>query len=101
MRYLKKFESFNVNETMDMMFMPVDPIKGMADVYSDISDAIGNKIGEITNSLKKAAAPDVSKIKDFMIKNFGTSTPEFSKENVEKLSKVLGLSSIKEGYQEG
>jgi hypothetical protein len=101
MRYLKKFESFNVNETMDMMFMPVDPIKGMSDVYSDISDAIGNKIGEMTNSLKKAAAPDVSKIKDFMIKNFGTCTPEFSKENVEKLSKVLGLSSIKEGYQEG
>ena len=101
MKYIKKFESFNVNETMDMMTLPVDPIAGSADVYSDIADAIGNKIGEITNSLKKEAAPDVSKFKDFMIKNFGTSTPEFSKENVEKLSKVLGLSSIKEGYQEG
>ena len=36
MRYLKTFESFNINETMDMMFMPVDPIAGAADVYSDI-----------------------------------------------------------------
>lgn len=101
MRYLKTFESFNINETLDMMTMPVDPIAGASDVYSDIAKAIGNKIGEITTSLKKATAPEVAKIKDFMMKNFGTTTPELNVENAEKLYKLLGLDSIKEGYQEG
>jgi hypothetical protein len=86
---------------MDMMTMPVDPIAGAADVYSDIADAIGNKISELTNNLKKAASPEVAKIKAFMLKTFGTTTPEFSEENAEKLYDVLGLASIKEGYQEG
>ena len=40
MRYLKTFESFNVNETLDMMSMPVDPIAGAADVYGDIYDKV-------------------------------------------------------------
>ena len=53
MRYIKTYESFNINETMDMMTMPVDPIAGAADVYSDIAKAIGNKIDEITKLLKK------------------------------------------------
>lgn len=101
MKHIKTFESFNINETMDMMTMPVDPIAGAADVYSDIADAIGNKISEITNNLKKAAVPEVDKIKAFMLKTFGTTTPEFNEENAEKLYKVLGLASIKEGYQEG
>jgi len=101
MRYIKTYESFKVNETMDMMMLPVDPLAGAADVYSDIADAIGNKISEITNSLKKAAAPEISKIKDFMVKTFGSTTPEYNEENAEKLYKLLGLSSIKEGYQEG
>jgi hypothetical protein len=101
MRYIKKFESFNINETMDMMTMPVDPISGAADVYSDIAKAIGNKISEIATSLKKASLTEVNKIKSFMLKTFGTTTPEFSEENAEKLYKVLGLDSIKEGYQEG
>ena len=101
MRYIKTFESFNINETMDMMTMPVDPIAGAADVYSDIAKAIGNKISEITTSLKKASLSEVNKIKYFMLKTFGTTTPEFNEENAEKLYKVLGLDSVKEGYQEG
>lgn len=40
MKYIKTYESFNVNETMDMMFMPVDPIKGSLDVWSDIWDSV-------------------------------------------------------------
>ena len=35
MKHLKTFENFNINETMDMMFMPVDPIAKMGDIYSD------------------------------------------------------------------
>ncbi len=103
MKHLKTFESFSVNETMDMMTMPVDPIAGAADVYKDITDAIGNKISDITKSLKEAALPEVSKIKDFMIKTFGTTTPELTEENAQKLYDALGLSSIKEnnGFQEG
>ena len=101
MKHIKTFESFNINETMDMMTMPVDPIAGAADVYSDIADAIGNKISELTNNLKKAASPEVAKIKAFMLKTFGTTTPEFNEKNAEKLYDVLGLSSIKEGYQVG
>jgi hypothetical protein len=105
MKHLKTFESFSVNETMDMMTMPVDPIAGAADVYKDITDAIGNKISDITKSLKEVALPEVSKIKDFMIKTFGTTTPELTEENAQKLYDVLGLSSVKENiensFQEG
>ena len=36
MRYIKTYESFKINETGDMFFMPVDPIPGAADVWSDI-----------------------------------------------------------------
>jgi hypothetical protein len=51
MRYLKTFESFNINETMDMMFMPVDPIAGAADVYKEIGDYIKNKMTELVKFL--------------------------------------------------
>ena len=37
MKYVKTFESFKVNETLDMFTLPVDPIPGMEDVMSDIS----------------------------------------------------------------
>jgi hypothetical protein len=101
MKYIKTFESFNINETMDMMTMPVDPIAGAADVYSDIADAIGNKISEITNALKKAAAPEVAKIKDFMLKTFGTTSPELNEKNAKKLFDILGLNLVKENFKEG
>ena len=37
MKYVKTFESFNLNETLDMFTLPVDPIPGSEDVLSDIS----------------------------------------------------------------
>lgn len=41
MKHLKKFESFSVNEElMDMMTLPVDPIKGAAQVYGDLWDDV-------------------------------------------------------------
>lgn len=101
MKYIKAYESFNVNETLDMFTMPVDPIKASLDVYKEIGNAIGNKISDITNSLRKAAKSDVSKIADFMKKTFGTTQPEFTKENAERLYKALGLDSIKENFQRG
>jgi hypothetical protein len=36
MRYVKTFENFKTNETLDMFTLPVDPIPGMKDVMSDI-----------------------------------------------------------------
>ena len=53
MRYLKTFESFSVNETMDMFMMPVDPIKGAADVYSDFYDQIKSKLKDFFSAIKK------------------------------------------------
>jgi hypothetical protein len=51
MKYIKTYESFNVSETMDMMFMPVDPIAGAADVYKDIADYLGNEYEKIESKL--------------------------------------------------
>jgi len=49
MKYIKKFESFNINETMDMFTMPVDPIKGAADMWSDILDYFKTKYKEFAD----------------------------------------------------
>lgn len=101
MKHLKTFESFSINETMDMMTLPVDPIPGSIDVYSEVFKSIGYKINDIVNPLKRVSLSDVVKIKDFMIKTFRTTSPELSKENAEKLNKVLGLDYISESsFQE-
>ena len=36
MKHLTNYQDFSVNETMDMFTLPVDPIPGMKDVFSDI-----------------------------------------------------------------
>lgn len=36
MKYISTYESFSVNETLDMFTLPVDPIPGMKDVISDV-----------------------------------------------------------------
>ena len=53
MKYLKTFESFTTNETMDMMFMPVDPIAKMGDVYSDFYKEIKSKAKNFFDAIKK------------------------------------------------
>jgi hypothetical protein len=60
MKYVKTFESFNLNETLDMFTLPVDPIPGSEDVLSDISqwfsetgEFIWNKINEFIDWCKK------------------------------------------------
>lgn len=52
MKYLKTFESFSMNETMDMMFMPVDPIAGAGDVYSDFYNEMKNKVKKFIDNIK-------------------------------------------------
>lgn len=51
MRYIKTYESFNVNETMDMFTMPVDPIKGSLDVYKEIGNFIKSKLTDLVKYL--------------------------------------------------
>jgi hypothetical protein len=60
MKYVKTFESFNLNETLDMFTLPVDPTPGSEDVLSDISqwvsetgEFIWNKINEFIDWCKK------------------------------------------------
>lgn len=105
MRYIKTYESFNVNETLDMMTMPVDPIAGASDVYKDIVKAVGNKIGEITRSLKKAALPEVEKIKNYLTRIYGTTVPALTKANAQKLYDSLDLDitgyKVQENFKEG
>ncbi len=43
MKYVKNFESFKTNETLDMFTLPVDPIPGMKDVMSDIGQWFSEK----------------------------------------------------------
>lgn len=60
MKYVKTFESFNLNETLDMFTLSVDPTPGSEDVLSDISqwvsetgEFIWNKINEFIDWCKK------------------------------------------------
>ena len=52
MKHLKTFENFNINETMDMMFMPVDPIAGAADLYNDFYKEMKKKVVKFIDNIK-------------------------------------------------
>lgn len=52
MKYIKTFENFSTNETMDMMFMPVDPIPATADVYSDFYEEMKKKVVKFIDNIK-------------------------------------------------
>ena len=64
MRYIKTFESFSssMDETMDMMTMPVDPIKAAATVYSDIAKALGSKFKEAMLKVEDATSETAEEI---------------------------------------
>lgn len=60
MKYVKTFERFNLNETLDMFTLPVDPIPGSEDVMSDVSqwvsetgEFIWNKLNQFIDWCKK------------------------------------------------
>jgi len=55
MKYLKTFESFTTNETMDMMFMPVDPISAADDVYEDFYKEIKSKVKNFIDAIVNEA----------------------------------------------
>lgn len=82
MKYIKAFESFNVNETMDMFMMPVDPIKGAAEVWSDILDSLWEGIQKFYKGAKEYFTEGLDKICDFAFKMFA---------NIEDLIKKIEL----------
>lgn len=51
MKHLKKFEPF-VNETMDMMFMPVDPTRGIKDIYNDFYKEMKSNVVKFIDNMK-------------------------------------------------
>lgn len=65
MRYISTYESFKVNETMDMFTMPVDPIPGMKDVMSDIGQWISETGEIIWNKLNQFVEWISEKLKGF------------------------------------
>jgi hypothetical protein len=50
MRNLKTYETYSMNETMDMMFFPVDVIAGQKDVYADLMAGLKNKFAEFVDN---------------------------------------------------
>ena len=98
MKHLKTFESFKTNETMDMMFMPVDPIKGAADVYADAYDEIKSyvkgKIDQFEEKVEEVADAiieklDVKKTINQVESYFGKSIDELTYEDIKlKLAKA-------------
>lgn len=91
MRYLKTFESFNVNETMDMMFMPVDPIAGAADLYRDIYDEaksyLKDKFNQFEDKLEQAVDSilpkiDGKKVMESIEKYFGKDPLSLTTEDI-------------------
>ena len=98
MRYLKTFESFNINETMDMMFMPVDPIAGAADVYKEIGDYIKNKMTELVKFLGDKFDLFIEKLTSLADSIVGTigNGAEKVLENIEKMFGPVGSLSYED-----
>lgn len=52
MKYIKTFESFNINETMDMMTLPVDPINASGEIYEDFYKEMKKKVVSFFDKIK-------------------------------------------------
>jgi hypothetical protein len=49
MRNIKSYETYSLNETMDMMFLPVDVIAGQKEVYDNLITGMRNKFSEFVD----------------------------------------------------
>lgn len=59
MRYLKTYESFQTNETLDMFTMPVDPIKGFSDVWNTFDKNLRSELTRLGVTDKKEVEKEV------------------------------------------
>ncbi len=93
MKYVKTFENFNLNETLDMFTLPVNPIPGSEDVISDISqwvsetgEFIWNKINEFIDWCKKILNKE--NLKEYFSKLF-EAIAELSKIQLNRASNLF------------
>ena len=105
MRYIKTYESFKTNETLDMFTMPVDPIAGAADVYGDIWNYLKEKASDIAKTLGNKwneFKDKVSELADKVVELIGDKLSEVIK-NIEYVFKSpiqdLTFEDIKKGLQ--
>lgn len=91
MKYLNNYKEFSVNETLDMMFLPVDPIPGMKDVMSDIGqwlsdtgEVLWNKIMSFIDLIKNK----LSSFKDYFSQLF-EAIGEMSKIQLNRITNLL------------
>jgi hypothetical protein len=68
MRNIKTYESYSMNETMDMMFFPVDVIAGQKEVYADLMAGLKSKFAEFVDG--------GSQVIDETVKSLGPKSSE-------------------------
>ena len=98
MRYIKTYESFKVTETMDMMFMPVDPIAGAADVYKEIGNYIKTKLTDLVKFLGDKFdlfMEKLTSLADSIIDTIGDGAKKVL-ENIEKMFGSVGSLSYED-----
>lgn len=63
MKNLKNYDSYFLNETMDMMTLPVDPIAGGKDVYGDLIRGLKDGISEFIDGGTEAIDSTVAELR--------------------------------------
>ena len=93
MKYISTYESFSLNETMDMFTLPVDPIPGMKDVISDIGqwftqtgEFLWNKLTSFIDWIKsKISIPGIKEYFSHLFEAIG----ELSKIQLNKVTNLF------------
>lgn len=96
MKYIKTYESFELNEGQDMMFMPVDPIAKTMDVYTDAFNSAKEVLSDIKDDLVGGwdkFKEVLSKLVDFIFEKIGMDKA------IEAISKLFGFKT-NEGFMD-
>lgn len=96
MKYIKTYESFELNEGQDMMFMPVDPIAKTMDVYADAFNSAKEALSDIKDDLVGGwdkFKEVLSKLVDFIFEKIGMDKA------IEAISKLFGFKT-NEGFMD-
>jgi hypothetical protein len=88
MKYIKTYESFNVSETMDMMFFPVDPLNGYEDLWDQFKTNMKKKIKEFIENIKQEGRETVEAFK--LCVKASDDKIDLNKEERNKIWKQLG-----------
>jgi len=103
MKHLKTFESFTTNETLDMMTMPVDPIKGAADMYGDVKDYLKDKFNAFEEKVEEfvdgiVEQLDADKVLSNIEKYFGKPAHDLSFKDIKLALERHNESSFADKY---